>query len=557
MNWCGGNKGYKTIWEYDSQIVREMNTQRAGIFLTDIFVVNVFTVWKILRKMKRSIFNLIVLISLLTGGFISCNRQQKPEASRPNILFFLVDDLGWEDTSVPFWHDSVENNRYLRTPHIARLAAEGMKFTNAYASSPVCSPTRTALMTGMNPARTHITNWIPGRGNHPADDQRLLIPHWRINGLDKRNVTLPELLKAAGYTTVHIGKAHLGKKDSPGADPRHLGFDYSIAASYRGSPGSYYVPYGRIHGPDSQMIDLEEFFPDSLYLNDALTIMALRMLDTLAGHPEKPFYFNMWHYAVHAPIQGDPKRLEKYRLPGKTEAQVQYASMVESVDNSFGRIMKKLDELGMAGNTIVIFWSDNGGLVSHSGPPTTNYPLCSGKGSSREGGYREPLIIRWPGKVKEGTVCSVPVIADDFFPTVLSMAGIPVPDTLRPLLDGTDITPLLLQTGDIQRPHPPVWHYPHYWGWKALREADSTITPFSAIREGDWKLIYTYEKGRCELYNLAEDIGEQHNLAGAKPEITQRLCKDLHDVLQGMGAQTPICRETGKALDLPHFSGSQ
>ena len=502
----------------------------------------------------RKYFIISLTIVLNVTLVFACSRGYKKGISSPNILFFLVDDLGWEDTEVPMWTDSVENNRYFRTPNIARLAAEGMKFTNAYASSPVCSPTRTALMTGMNPARTHITNWIPGRGNYPADDQLLLIPRWRIDGLDHRDVTLPELLKAAGYTTVHIGKAHLGHKGTVGANPRNLGFDYSVAASYRGAPGSYYVPYGRIHGPDSQMIDLEEFFPDSLYLNDALTIMALRLLDTLAQHPEKPFYFNMWHYAVHAPIEGDPELMDKYRKAGKTEAQVQYASMVESVDRSLGRILKKLNDLGMADNTIVIFWSDNGGLVSHSGPPTTNYPLSSGKGSSREGGYREPLIIRWPGKVKEGTVCDEPVISDDFFPTVLAMTGVPVPDTVRRHLDGTDITPLLLQTGGIERPHPLVWHYPHYWGWKAIRDADSTITPFSAIREGEWKLIYTYEKGRCELYNLAEDIGEKHNLAAEKPDVAQKLCGDLRSILQVMGAQTPVERETGESLPLPEFT---
>ncbi len=504
--------------------------------------------------MMRKAFILPLTLILLVVIIASCVRDSGSPPEKPNIFFFLVDDLGWEDTGVPMWTDSVENNRYLRTPNIARLAAEGMKFTQAYASSPVCSPTRTALMTGMNPARTHITNWIPGRGNHPADDQWLLIPHWRIKGLDHRDVTLPEVLKAAGYTTVHVGKAHLGEKGTMGADPRNLGFDYSVAASYRGGPGSYYVPYGRIHGPDSQMIDLEEFFPDSLYLNDALTVMALRLLDTLARHPEKPFYFNMWHYAVHAPIQGAPRLMDKYRLPGKTEAQVQYASMVESVDRSLGKILKKLNELGMADNTIVVFWSDNGGLVSHSGPPTTNYPLSSGKGSSHEGGYREPLIIRWPGKVTGGTVCDVPVITDDFFPTVLAMTGVRVPDTIRRHLDGTDITPLLLQTGGIERPHPLVWHYPHYWGWKALRVADSTITPFSAIREGDWKLIYTYEKGRCELYDLAEDIGEKHNLAKEKPDVAQKLCGDLRSVLQVMGAQTPIDRETGEAVGLPRWN---
>lgn len=493
---------------------------------------------------KLSFFILLILLA------VSCRR---PVEKQPNIILFLVDDMGWEDSSVPFWEDSVDNNRYMRTSAISRLAREGMKFTNAYAASPVCSPTRSSIMTGMNPARTHITNWIPGRGNRPASDQKLLIPNWRINGLDQRDATLPRLLNSNGYVTVHIGKAHLGKDSTAGADPKNLGFEISIAASHRGAPGSYYVPYGDTAKNDRQMLDLEEFFPDGLYLNDALTDMALRTLDSLAKDPGKPFYLNMWHYAVHAPIQGDSALVDKYRIPGKREAQAQYASMIESTDRSLGKILDKLEQLGMDKNTIVIFMSDNGGLVSHSGPPTTNYPLSSGKGSSHEGGYREPMIVKWPGMVRPGAVCEVPVISDDFFPTILSMANIPVPDTLVSRLDGVDITPLLLEKKKVKRPHPLVWHYPHYWGWKELRNADTTITPFSSIRNGDWKLIYTYEKGQVELYNLAEDISEKDNLATERPRMARRLCNELRRTLEQMGAQTPIDRDTGEPLPLPSY----
>ncbi len=492
------------------------------------------------------------LVIIMLGVFtFSCKRHVEEKA--PNIILFLVDDMGWEDSSVPFWKDSVDNNRYMRTTNISQLAKEGMKFTNAYAASPVCSPTRTSIMTGMNPAHTQITNWIPGRGNHPEADQKLLIPHWRINGLDQKDVTLPQILKDHGYVTAHIGKAHLGKKNTIGADPCNLGFDISIAASHRGGPGSYYVPYGDPTKNDNQMLDLKTFFPDSLYLNDALTIMALRTLDSLAKDPIRPFYLNMWHYAVHAPIQGDPELMDKYRVPGKRESQVQYASMIESTDHSLGRILDKLKKLGIEDNTIVIFMSDNGGLVSHSGPPTNNYPLSSGKGSSHEGGYREPMIVKWPGKVKPGTVCDVPVITDDFLPTILSMANVPLPDTLVSKLDGTDITPLLTQKGAIHRPHPLIWHYPHYWGWKELRVADTTITPFSAIRVGNWKLIYTYEKGQFELYNLEDDISEKYNLVKEKPDIARKLSNNLRKTLKQMDAQTPIDRDTGQPLPLPEY----
>jgi len=493
---------------------------------------------------------LILLLSLLPAG---CKREKirSDALSRPNIILFLVDDLGWEDTSVPFWTDTVPNNRWYQTPHISQLADEGMRFTRAYASSPVCSPTRTAILSGLNPAHTGITNWIPGEGDGPAEQQKFLVPEWRVKGLDRDILTLPQLLKEAGYYTIHIGKAHFGRKGTPGADPRNLGFDVSIAGNHRGQPGSYYVPYGSPER-DSQMVDLNRYYRDSLYLSDALTAEALRMIDTALARG-KPFYLSFSHYAVHTPIQGDPERMDKYRRAGKNEFQVAYATMVESVDRSLGVLMKKLMERGIRDNTVLVFFSDNGGLVSHSGPPTTNYPLSSGKGSSREGGYREPLIIRWPGRIAAGSVCDVPVIAEDLFPTFARLAGIEPPDTVQQILDGTDITPLLLGGSNIDRPHPLVWHYPHYWANARIRQADSTITPFSAIREGDWKLIYLYEQEKCLLFNLGEDIGEQKDHSAEFPDITAGLCDQLAQLLREMNARTPVDRASGKPVPYPHF----
>ncbi|NOY37378.1 MAG: sulfatase [Chlorobi bacterium] len=503
--------------------------------------------------MRRVVFLFLPGI-FLTVFFLQCARKDAGDHKindHPNIILFLVDDMGWQDSSEPFWKDTVANNRWFRTPNIVRLADEGMKFTNAYASSPVCSPTRTAILSGMNPAHSRITNWIPGEGNGPAEKQKFLVPDWRIDGLDHTFVSLPQLLNEAGYTTIHIGKAHFGRQGTEGADPHNLGFDISIAGNYRGQPGSYYVPYGDAKR-DSQMTDLKKYFNDSLYLSDALTDEALRMIDTAVASG-KPFFLNMAHYAVHTPIQGDRPQMEKYRNPGKNEFQVAYATMIESIDRSLGDILQKLQDLGIEKNTVLIFMSDNGGLVAHSGPPTTNYPLSSGKGSCREGGYREPMIVKWPGKVVPGSSCDLPVIAEDFFPTIVAMAGVKIPDTLVSKLDGTDLTPLLLQRGEITRPHPLVWHYPHYWANKHIRDADSTITPFSAIREGNWKLIYLYEKEQCELYNLAEDIGEQNNLTGDKPQLAKTMCTDLRNILQQMNAQTPVDRESGVQVPLPHY----
>ena len=492
-----------------------------------------------------------VILLLIPGCRLESENQERTE--HPNIILFLVDDMGWTDTSVPFWTDSTQNNKYQKTPEMERLAAVGMKFTNAYAASPVCSPTRTSLLTGKNPARSRITNWIPGRGNHPAEDQKHLIPEWNVDGLNGSDNLLPKILQKNGYNTAFIGKAHFGKEGTKGADPSNLGFDISIAGNHRGSSGSYYVPYGDAK-KDSQMIDLQEYFSDSLYLNEALTYEALRLINKFTMDPTKPFFLDMSHYAVHTPIQGHPGLVEKFREEGKQEAQAQYASMIESMDWSLGKIMGKLEKEDIADNTVILFMSDNGGLASHSGPPTTNYPLSSGKGSSREGGYRVPMIVYWPGVVKPGTVCFEPVISNDFFPTILHIAGIKNADIYNKDIDGQDLTPLLKQTNNFVREKALIWHYPHYWGWKELRETDTTIKPFSAIRHGDWKLIYGYENGKVELYNLKNDIGEKENLLEQNPEKADKLCRELREYLISVKAQTPVNRETLKPVPYPSVS---
>lgn len=502
--------------------------------------------------MKYTRTGLTRTLSLLTcaGALFSCT-QKEHKVNSPNIILFLVDDMGWTDTSVPFGKTINANNRYQKTPNMEKLAQQGVKFTNAYSASPVCSPTRCSILTGKNPARSQITNWIPGENsNVPASEQQLLIPNWNVRGLQSNNITFPKILQKHGYTTAHIGKAHFGLEGTSGADPKQLGFDINIAGHHAGHPESYYYPYGK-KGSSHQVPGLEEFVKDSLYLTDALTIKANQLLDQFSKN-KKPFFLNMAHYAVHTPIQEHKELVAQFIQEGKTKTQSKYASMIASMDNSLGAIMQKLDELKIADNTIIIFMSDNGGLVTHAGHPTSNAPLSDGKGTCREGGIRVPMMVKWPGIVKAGSQCDEPVISDDFFPTILKMAGIS-PKPYFNDIDGKDLNPLLTGIGKFERPEGLCFHYPHYWAWKDLRDKYPSIKPFSAIRMGKWKLCYGYEDEKVELFDLDKDISEQNNLLNQEPEIAKKLCTQLRNYLQDVKAQTPVNRKTGKHLDYPHL----
>lgn len=501
-----------------------------------------------MKKLTKQFLNSIGLIGFTTALLgNSCSVPQ--QESQPNIILFLVDDMGWTDTSVSFGTEPTYNNKYHKTPNMEMLASRGVKFTNAYSASPVCSPTRCSILTGKNPAKSQITNWIPGRGNNfPEDDQKLLVPNWNVNGLNQDDITFPKILQKHGYVTAHIGKAHFGKEGTSGADPKFLGFDYNIAGHHAGQPESYYYPYGK-KGSKYQVPDLEEFEKDSLYLTYALTEKANELIEMFSKQ-KKPFFLNLAHYAVHTPIQEDKKLISQFRQEGKTETQAKYASMVASMDQSLGAIMQKLKELNIDENTIIIFTSDNGGLVTHAGYPTTNVPLSGGKGTCREGAIRVPLIVKWPGKTVAGTICNEPVISDDFFPTILNMAG--VSDKLYGKdLDGKNLTPLLTKNGKFERGDALYFHYPHYWGWKQLRNDYEIIRPFSSIRSGKWKLCYSYESQKVELFNLENDISESNNLVKQEPEIAKKLCSQLRSYLQKVNAQTPVERSTGKPLSLP------
>jgi len=446
-----------------------------------------------------------------------------------NFVFFLIDDMGWADLGC-------YGSTFYETPNIDRLASEGMRFTEAYAACPVCSPTRGSIMTGKYPARLGITQWIGGP-NEPTSYRHYL---------PLEEVTIAEALKQAGYAAGFVGKWHLATKDRDRAKyyPDRQGFDVNIGGDYSGAPPTYFYPYSKRNRT------LETMPPggaEGEYLTDRLTDESLKFLD---ANKDRPFLLYLSHYAVHTPTESKQDLTDKYKakadkLPkpdgprfaemyGRYKTrQVQdnpvYAGMVQSVDESVGRVMNKLDELGVADNTAIIFMSDNGGLstVAREGP-TCNLPLRAGKGWLYEGGIREPMIIKWPGVVRPGGVCSEPVTSTDFYPTMLQMAGLP----LRPKqhVDGLSMVPLLMRTGKLRR-EAIYWHYPHYHG--------SGNKPSGAIRAGDYKLIEWYEDNSIELYNLKEDIGEKNDLAGSMPEKAADLRRLLHQWLKQTKAKVP------------------
>jgi arylsulfatase A len=420
---------------------------------------------------------------------------------KPNFVFILIDDLGWADVGC-------YGSTFHETPNIDRLAQQGMRFTNAYAACPVCSPTRASIMTGRYPARLHLTDYIPG---HKEPFAKLCRPEFRQE-LPLEEVTLAEALKPAGYVSACIGKWHLGGEPF---FPEKQGFDLNFGGSNSGHPPSYFYPY-RLPGVGSGR--------PGEYLTDRLTNEAE---DFIAKNKDRPFFLYFAHYAVHTPLQAKQEMVARYQRsvkPGSRQKNPIYAAMIQSVDESVGRITAKLDELNIADRTIVFFMSDNGGLAS----VTSNAPLRAGKGTMYEGGIREPLIVRWPGAVRPGATCDVPVISTDFFPTMLEMVGLK-PDPAR-TLDGVSIGPLLKGTGAVRR-DALYWHYPHYHPGGA--------TPCGAVRQGDYKLIEFYENGRLELYNLKEDVGEANDLAGKMPDKAAELRMKLGDWRHAVDAQMP------------------
>lgn len=482
---------------------------------------------------------------------------------RPNIVVFLVDDMGWMDTSVPFGDSMTALNKRYHTPNMERLAKEGMKFTNAYAA-PVCTPTRTSMLTGMNAAHTGITNWTsPWKDNNTDNaDEQMNPANWNYNGLSPvpgipktfYATTFPGILKDAGYFTIHVGKAHWASRGTPGANPYNMGFMVNISGHAGGHPQSYLGTdnYGNLAGKTQPQAvpDLEEYFGTDTFLTEALTLEAIKSLDAPIKN-KQPFYLNMAHYAVHTPIMADQRFLKKYLDAGLDTVEAKYATLIEGMDKSLGDILDFLKKKGIEKNTIIIFMSDNGGLSlspPRGGKPhTQNLPLKAGKGSVYEGGIREPMIVKWPGVVKPGTSTEQKVIIEDFFPTILELAGIKKYKTIQ-AIDGKSFVPVLKNVNyenDLHRVL--VWHYPNKW-----QEKDGPgINYFSALRQGRWKLIYSMRTGKKELYNLETDTGEMNDLASQYPEKVKALASLLGKQLREWKSPMPVLKAFNKIVPYP------
>jgi len=451
------------------------------------------------------------------------------EKFKPNIILILIDDLGGRDLGC-------YGSSFYETPHLNRLASDGMLFTNAYASCPVCSPTRASIMTGKYPARIGVTQWIGGHAEGKLAD----VPY--LHYLPQEEKSLASALKAEGYASWHIGKWHLGDEEFY---PDRHGFDINIGGCSWGCPRTFFSPYG---------IPTLDEGPAGEYLTDRLTDEAIRLI---CNRDSAPFFLNLWHYAVHTPIQAPEMLVEKYRRKAKmmkldqiqpfiegenfpclhkqdqrvTRRMIQsdaaYAAMVENLDTNIGRVLQTLATEGIADNTIVVFTSDNGGLSTAEGAPTCNFPLSEGKGWNYEGGMRVCQMIRWPDKVAAGLRCDTPVTSTDFYPTFLEACGAqPMPDQH---CDGISLMPLF--RGCKLDREAIFCHYPHY--------SNQGGAPAATIVEGDWKLIEFFEDGHLELYNLRNDLSETRNLLELDPSRADVLHQKLKAWQRSIEAKIP------------------
>ena len=467
----------------------------------------------------------VVVAALLTG----CLGSPGGDAGgfQPNFVIFLVDDLGWTDLGC-------YGSDFFETPNIDRLAADGVRFTHGYAACTVCSPTRAALMTGLYPGRTNVTDWIPG---HSRPRAKLKPPDWTMR-LEHRHTTLAEALGAEGYRTAHVGKWHLMPRLEPEVmmdyTPDRHGFEINVAGNEWGAPGSYFHPYERNGRP---VYPLPEGGSDGDYLTDRLTDEALEIIEGFRGDP---FLLYFPYYTVHTPIQAKPEDLARFQDrsdPARRHRNPAYAGMLAALDRSVGRVRAKLDELGLADDTVIVLTGDNGGLDrkgpdGRMGNPTENDPLRAGKGSAYEGGVRTPTIYFWPGVTVPGSVSNEPVITVDVYPTILELAGVAGNPAHNEQVDGVSLAGILRDPDAELGRDTLFWHYPHYH--------NGGSTPHSAIRAGDWRLVHFYEDGRSELYNLAEDVSESRDLAGEMPDKAAELLAQLDEWRAAVGAQEPL-----------------
>jgi arylsulfatase A len=453
-----------------------------------------------IMKLALSLF----IILFLSGSGVSIVSAQKLPSGKPNIIIFFIDDMGSQDLGC-------YGNDFYKTPTIDRLAAKSTRFTNAYSACTVCSPTRAALMTGKYPAKLHLTDWISG---HVKPFAKLSVPDWTMH-VPLEEKTVAESLKEAGYATWHVGKWHLGHDEKYWAE--NQGFNVNIAGNFKGAPikdkqyNGYFSPYGLPRLTDG---------PKDEYLTDRLTDEALALIDKQSA--SQPFFLNLAHYGVHTPLQGKAEKVEKYtkllKAPHPQKNPV-YAAMIESVDESLDRIIKKLEDKNLMDNTLIIFAADNGTLASVS----TSKPFREGKGWAYEGGIRTPLIVYWKGVSEGGRIIDEPVITMDIYSTILDAAGVKQGGNI----DGKSLLPVVKNNMHYDRPL--FWHYPHY----------HNDNPHGAVRIGDWKLIQYFEDNHFELYNLKDDIGEMNNLAAQHTAKVKELRKIMEDWRVQVGAQMP------------------
>lgn len=456
----------------------------------------------------------------LTGILVGVGLANVSLAKAPNVVLILVDDLGWADVGA-------YGSDLHQTPHVDRLAHEGMLFTDAYAACHVCSPTRSSIMTGKYPGRSNVTDWITG---HNKPFAKLATPDW-TQEMRPEEVTLAEELRSAGYKTIHIGKWHVGEE--PRHWPESQGFDENIAGWKVGSPaahggGGYFSPYGNPFLEDG---------PEGEYLTERLAEEASSFIRENA-EDDQPFFLNFWLYNVHTPLQAIADKVAKYEAlakPDGVHSNPVYAAMVEHMDDAVGRVLNALQEAGVADDTIVIFSSDNGGLCgnfeNNRQKVTQNGPLRSGKGDMFEGGVRVPLIVKWPGRVAAGQTSGELAISPDLYSTILDLSSVKNPADFSADIDGASLKQPLLGLGSTGR-EAIFWHYPHYHPEGAR--------PHSAIRKGDWKLIHVYEEATPRLYNLKNDIGEKVNLFASRPAKGAELMNDLNQWRQEVAAQDPV-----------------
>ncbi|NND06393.1 MAG: sulfatase [Saprospiraceae bacterium] len=489
---------------------------------------------------------LTLLLLLSMANYISSGQVT---GKKPNIIFFFVDDMGWQETSVPFHTEITHLNKRYHTPNMELLAAKGMKFTQAYACA-VCSPSRISLMTGLNTMRHQVTNWTLRRDKSPDPEHPdLLPPKWNLNGMSAEPgiahtvhaKTLPMFLQEAGYRTIHVGKAHFGATETPGEDPLNLGFDINIAGHAAGGPGSYYASnnFSAAFRDGDRIWDipgLEKYHGTNIYLTEALTIEANQAMRQ-AVSDEVPFYLYVSHYAIHAPWEKDFRFYNKYKSMGLTDFQASYASMVESMDKSLGDIMQNVKLLGIESNTIIVFMSDNG----QPKQADENLPLRGHKLQAYEGGVRVPLIVYWPGVTRSETHTDDYVIIEDIFPSFLEMAGIKSFQQIGGEIDGVSFLPMLQGQPGSQTDRPLYWHFPNTYDQPA----------YSSVRQGDWKLIYYHADRRLELFNIAEDIGEVNDRSQENMEVKDALAKILSNSLRETNAPMPIDKRSGKPVEYP------